>query len=131
MLHKTAKHIHRWRVYFLLGITALFLYYAQLNPLRIGQFVGAKMGQAVGMTTSVPENPFNKLAAQLEEKQDSLDAREAALDAREADLATGSSTQQKLLLFVAIGIVVLFVLILLNFYYDWHRQKRQRDKGRS
>jgi len=125
MLHKTIKHVHRWRVYFLLGITALFLYYAQMNPIQIGQFMGAKMGQAVGMSVAVPENPFNKLALELQEKEELLESREAELAAREASLGVNNNTQQKLLIFVAVGIVVLLVLILINFYYDWYRQKRQ------
>lgn len=126
MLHKTVKHIHHWRLFFLAAITMLFLVYAQINPLDIGYFMSIKMGRAVGMTTSVPENPFNKLALQLEEKSDRLDLRESELENREASLENSViDSQKKLLIFVAIGIVVLFILILFNFYYDWYRQKRR------
>ena len=126
MIHKTIKHIHRWRVFFLVGITLVFLLYAQLNPLDIGYFLSVKLGKAIGMSVSIPENPYNKVAMQLKEKEERLNAREAELNQREASLESSvMNSQKKMLGFIAVGIVVLFVLILINFYYDWFRQKRQ------
>lgn len=76
---------------------------------------------AVGMTVGVPENPYNSLALQLKLKEDELARREAALATPESKSDTFVS-QPFAVLSMCVSLV-LFVLLLLNFYFDWHRER--------
>ena len=125
MIKRTVKFIHNLRIYFFVLILISFFYYAGLNPVDISRFVGARIGSAVGMSVSVQENPFNKLALQLKEKEDKLNQREEDLAARESVLNTPNTFQAKLILFLAIGITVLFILVIVNFYLDYKRRKKR------
>jgi hypothetical protein len=125
MFKKIIRAIHYLRVYFLVFITISFFYYLGLQPVNVSKFIGAKMGRAVGMSISVPENPFNHLALQLDEKQSRLAVQENDLEKRELALTSiNSGPQYKLIIVLATGIVVLFILILLNFYFDYRRRKQ-------
>ncbi|MFH0892553.1 MAG: hypothetical protein V1867_07330 [Candidatus Falkowbacteria bacterium] len=128
MLHKTVKHIHRFRVYFLAFIIVAFFYELGLNPVDLGKFVGAKVGSAIGMSISVPENPINKLALELKQKEEGLDQRERELNEREKELARSSAWNDNMYLFMGGGIVVLFFLVLMNFYLDMRRRKAEIKK---
>lgn len=66
--------------------------------------------------SSVPENPYNRLANQLEQKDKELNQREKSLDMLQAKLE-----QSYLKVFAAVG--VLFFLILLNYVLDYRRRK--------
>lgn len=124
MLSKIIKGIHYLRWYFLVFSTIGLFYYAGLNPIDIGQFLGAKMGSAVGMSMSVPENPLNRLALELKEKEETLDLRENQLKQREDDLnAQKMDAQMKLIIVLSIGVAALFILILINYYLDYKRRK--------
>ncbi|MCK5212225.1 hypothetical protein KAJ89_05990, partial [Candidatus Parcubacteria bacterium] len=103
-------------------IVMSFLYVANLNPIDISVFLGAKMGSAIGMNISVPENPFNKLAFQLDEKEARLNEQEKKLDERADALGVGDNIGLWLMI-IAFGIGVLFVLILFNFYLDIKRRR--------
>jgi hypothetical protein len=126
MIKKTVKVIHSLRLAFLLVISLFFLFVIGLNPVDTTKFIGAKLGQAVGMTSSVPENPFNKLAVQLKEKENSLNQREMDLDAKEQALNEGQGNNY-LILVLGIGIIVLFFLVSLNYYLDYKRRKKGDD----
>jgi hypothetical protein len=129
MINKAIKAIHRLRILFLIIIAAGFLYTAGLNPVDVSVFLGAKLGRAVGMSTSVPENPFNKLTKELREKEEKLDTREAGIKEREEAIAEETiSRQQNLIMVMAIGLVVLFLLVVLNYYLDFRRRQRNREK---
>jgi len=128
MIHKTVKHIHRFRVYFLAFIVVAFFYELGLNPVDVGKFVGAKAGSAIGMSISVPENPINKLALELKQKEERLDQREKDLNDREKELVRSSAWNDNMYLFMGGGIVVLFVLVLANFYMDIRRRKLEIRK---
>ena len=125
MLLRTAKLIHRLRVYFLALLVVAFFYYLGSNPIQVGRYIGARFGSAVGMSTSVPENPFNNLALQLKEKENRLTLKENELNDREKALNSGGNLP---LLLMGAGIIVLFVLVLVNYYLDFRRKKMNGGK---
>lgn len=125
MLHKTISLIHKLRIYFLTVIIIGFFAAAGLNPVDVGVFFGAKIGSAIGMSTSVVENPFSRLALQLSEKEDRLNKLEKELNEKEKSLGEYNKIENQPLLFwlMASGIIVLFMLIALNYYLDWKRKR--------
>jgi len=128
MVIKFFKFIHTLRVFFLVFIIVSFLFVLGVNPVSVSKFFGAKLGSAVGMSTSVPENPFNRLAVQLKEKENKLIEREQELDKREQNL--GSKVNNDYLVAVlGIGIIVLFGLVLLNYYLDYKRKQKDNKTG--
>ncbi len=123
-MKKIIKLIHAARVYFLIFITISFFYYLGLNPVDVGKFIGAKMGSAVGMSVSVPENPFNRLALQLKEKEERLNQKEMELSEREKALREANRGQERLVIGLTVGIVILFGLVLFNYYLDYRRRQK-------
>ena len=117
MLKPTFKLIHHLRVLLFMMIVMSFLYVANLSPIDISVFLGARVGSAIGMNISIPENPFNKLATALDEKETRLNEQEKKLDERADALGVGDNIGLWLMV-IAFGIGALFVLILLNFYLD-------------
>lgn len=126
MLKTVVKTIHALRIFFLCYIIIAFLFVLGVNPIDIGKFIGAGMGSAVGMSLSVPENPFNRLAFQLKEKEESLNQREVELNEREQALKS-SGGQNIIFIILAAGIGVLFVLVMLNYYFDYKRRKKEAE----
>jgi hypothetical protein len=126
MIKRTIKFIHNLRIYLFALILVSFLFVIGLNPVDLSVFVSSKLGRAVGMSVSIPENPINKLALQLKEKEDRLDQREQELDQREVDIDKQLEAKYNpVLVVLAVGIGVLFILILFNYYLDYRRRKRQ------
>ena len=126
MLKKSVKHIHKFRIILFFFIVFSFLYTVGVSPIDYTKYLGARFSSAVGIgsTASVPANPMNTLALQLKEKESKLDTREMQLDKRELDLKSESSIlQNKIIWGMIVGISILFILILLNFFLDWHRKK--------
>ena len=76
------------------------------------------------MSVSIPENPFSKLASQLKEKENSLNEREQALISRERSLSSTDKIQNRIIYATGIGLVILLILIVVNFFLD---HKRRRD----
>ena len=127
MLDKAIKIVHKLRVYFLLFISLMFMVQLGLNPIDTGVFVGAKFGRAIGIEVSVPSNPFNKLALQLKEKEAGLNEREEALNIREQTLLV--ETKESLtwpLWGMGAGIIVLFFLVITNFYLDFYNRLKKK-----
>lgn len=126
MIKPIIKIIHRLRVYFFIFILVAFFYQIGVQPIELGKFIGARFSSAVGVSTSVPENPFNKLALQLKEKKQGLDEREDNLNNWE-ELLNKKTNQNDTIIFIviSIGIVVLFFLIAINFYLDRKRSGRK------
>ncbi|MFA5831576.1 MAG: hypothetical protein WC878_07150 [Candidatus Paceibacterota bacterium] len=83
-----------------------------------------QMSSAVGMTAGVPENEFNKLAQELKQKDTAITEREKALAERETIILREQKINNARLsaLILVIGLV-LFSLILLNFYLDAKRKR--------
>ncbi len=80
-------------------------------------------GAGSALSASVPPNPYNTLAQQLKDKEDSLNERQAELDAREVT-AVGPSAGEIFGFLSFVFSVILFALIGLNFYMDSHRSKK-------
>lgn len=97
----------------------------QVGPVDIMKYLGAQVGSNIGVSVSVSENPFNTLAQQLERKEIELQEKEKTLEQKEAQLQNKDFSQQgKIILSIIAGlIIVLFILILLNFYFDYKRRK--------
>ena len=127
MIHKTVKTIHQLRFYLFILIVVGFFGTLGLNPIDISKFVGVKIGQAVGMSITVKENPFNKLALQLKNKENSLDEREKTLDLREKNLSAVNYRQNAIIYILAGGIVILFLLIVINFFLDFKRRHQKNN----
>lgn len=110
----------------------LFLFYLNINPADLGSFIGSRIGKAVTTTinkASVPENPINKLALELSNKEKELNYYEDFLNQREADIAKNSTlVDNKLLIFFSVIIGFLFLLIFLNFYFDYRRRLRAKKE---
>ncbi len=113
----------------MLFITIGFFYQIGLNPVDVGKFLGANIGSAVGINVSIPENPVNKFALQLKEKEDILNAREQDLDVRaQKYVESGRSSQNILIAILGVGVVLLFVLVIVNYYLDYKRKKSEQGK---
>jgi hypothetical protein len=125
MIIRVFKFIHTLRIFFLCFIIVGFLYIIGLNPVSIAKFIGAKFGFAVGMSTSVPENSFNQLASQLKEKENALAQREKELKIRADELQKENDGNDFLVVALGAGIIVLFALVLLNYYLDYKRRKNE------
>lgn len=93
------------------------------EPIEIVKYLLAQAGAGVGMSISVPENPFNTLAQQLQEKEAGLEKREEAV----AEVLEKSERDGKIILTLILSLTtVLFFLILLNFYLDYQSRKYQK-----
>jgi len=128
MLKKIVRTIHDLKVFFLIFILFSFVYMIGINPFDLSRYLGAHFSSAVGIgsSASIPPNPVNTLALQLKEKENRLDARESQLEKRETDLkSTNSVLQNKVIWGMLVGIIILFVLILLNFILDWRRRRSE------
>lgn len=126
MFHKIFRFIHDLKVFFLAIIFLSFFNILGANPLDIGKFFGAQFSQAVGMSVSVPENPFSKLALQLKEKENNLNEREQVLASRERDLSGTDKFQNRIIYSIGIGMIVLLILIIVNFFLDHQRRRNGR-----
>jgi hypothetical protein len=98
-----------------------------LNPLHPVFFLGERLSAAtngVSNYASVPVNPMNKLALQLDQKQKELEDKERFLDDRALAMERDNSVwRNRLLLGVLAALVALFILVSVNFYFDSRRSK--------
>jgi hypothetical protein len=88
-----------------IGIIAVIYLHILILPIRADE-----------LKSTVLENPYNRLAAQLDNKGQELSRREMALDALEAKL-------EKSYIKVMGLVGLLFLLIILNFVFDYRRRK--------
>jgi len=115
-------------IYFVFSVLVLTFCFSWIfygaSPPDIMKYLLAQVGSGVGMSVSVPENPFNTLAQQLKEKETELEKREesimATLEKRERD--------SRIIYNLILGLMtVLFSLLLLNFYFDYQNRKYKND----
>ena len=92
MLRKTTKTIHDLKIFFLVFILFSFLHTVGVNPFDATKYLGARFTSAVGMSSSasVPPNPINSLALQLQEKESRLDQWESDLSKRETKIESSA-----------------------------------------
>lgn len=94
-------------------------------PTVVVKNAAVMLGSAsVGMSAAVDENPFNTLAQQLVNKERELQARESALDQREYVL---DEREAPLALYSLLLGLVVCLLVLTNFYFDWRRGRPQKS----
>jgi len=90
---------------------------------------------SIGINVGVAPNQYNTLAQQLEEKEEALNAREQELKSRiaaierESSALSGSDAQSYG--YFAFGGASLFLLILLNFFLDYHARRRAEISSSS
>jgi hypothetical protein len=118
-----------WRsmvVLFLATVFSFCLFMMFLNPLRPVFFLGERLSAAtsIGSSASVPLNPINKLAMQLEEKEKQLTEKERFLDERALAMERDNSVwRNRVMLGILLGLILIFCLVLANFYFDSKRAK--------
>lgn len=106
----------------------LFVYALVLvPPAMLARDVRAALtATAVGATAGVDPNPINTLAAQLKEKEASLDQREQVLSQIEDEIIAKNSSNNTIAFISLGGSLLLFLLVGLNFYLDTRRRRDQR-----
>jgi len=82
------------------------------------------IANVIGVSLSVPENPYNTLAEQLSQKERELGKKEQMINEREVALSGGITVPNNIIVYGAVISFILFVLVVLNFYLDWIRTKR-------
>ena len=113
-----------WLLVVLLGVFSAFLLVVTGNAIPF-----QKKLADVGITLVIPANPYNTLASQLDQEQTQLNQEAADLAARQAAFASSTTTASAAspaLWYLVVAIAVLAVLVLLNFYFDWRRSRRER-----
>ncbi len=128
MIKKIISFIHSLRIIFLIFIIIGFFGVIGINPVNLSEFLGAKFGQAIGMSVSIPENPFNKLALQLQEKENKLNQREIELNKKADELSAGKTeSQNPIIIYLMLGIIFLFILVMANYYFDYKRRQAEKN----
>jgi len=109
----------------LLLVFLLFLSwsYFEVYPGDIAHYFLATLGSASGTRVEVPPNPYNTLAQQLIEREEELDMRERGLEGALIQI----EKENRMMLHLILGaITALFVLLLINFYFDYQVRKVER-----
>lgn len=129
MLKKIIQAIHRARLSLSILVLVLFLALIGLNPINLTEYLSAKFSLAVEnmnrATAKVEPNPYNTLAMQLLDKEQGLNDKEKMLREKESQLVSINSGQTKIIYGLAIGIMILFCLILFNYYLDYRRRHKK------
>lgn len=107
--------------------TPLFVYAFFLVPPAVlaRDARSALTATAVGASAGVDPNPINTLAAQLKEKEASLDQREQVLSQIEDEIVAKNSSTNTIAFISLGGSLLLFLLVGLNFYFDTKRRRNQ------
>lgn len=104
------------------GIVAAFAFlifaFSRNSPALLAQSADSSLA-AASMTVSagVAPNPYNTLAAQLQQK-------EAQLDQEQNSIQQQSASVDMLGVYSLFISIALFVLVAFNFYFDWKRSRR-------
>jgi len=111
----------------IVGVAVLTIASGPLGD-RLGHAGMEKVRQfanTVGMFAAVPKNEKNSLAQGLQQKQQELTEREMLVEQKEQALAYKNESNGKtaVVYITAIG-GLLLLLILMNFYLDWRRNRR-------
>lgn len=106
----------------------LFIYaFFLVPPMTLAHDARAALtATAVGATAGVDPNPINTLAAQLKEKEASLDQREQVLSQIEDEIVAKNSSSNTIAFMSLGGSLLLFFLVGLNFYLDTKRRRDQK-----
>ncbi|MFM2330855.1 MAG: hypothetical protein RLZZ26_362 [Candidatus Parcubacteria bacterium] len=111
------------------GIVAVALLgYALLlaSPSELALTARTQLAAAsVSISAGVPANPDNTLAGQLEQKSAQLDVQQQHIQDLQQSLS--SSANDTLGFYSLIASIFVFLLISVNFYFDWRRSRGQGD----
>lgn len=108
---------------FLLSIFLISSLRYKTNPAAIFKYLIAQIGSSVGVSLTVPENPFNNLVKQFQEKEMELKEREEKVN----EMLMKIERESRIILsLILILIIILFFLLLLNFYFDYRTRKLHR-----
>lgn len=122
--------LHNIKIFFVSLVMISGLIALGSNPLKIVDFIGSRISLAseseIGGSASVQSNPYNSLALDLKKKELNLEDREYLLDKREQE--AGSAGQQKTVMMLSFAVAALFMLIMTNYYLDYHRRRNQNEK---
>lgn len=119
------KIAHNLFLFSAASVFSFLLFYLFLHPLDPTFFLGRKILAATGISNSasVPLNPVNKIAMQLDAKEKELAERERAISQREGEAArAGSPWHNPWLSGMIILLIILSVLMGMNFYFDTKRK---------
>jgi hypothetical protein len=126
------KSIKIWQATLIILITVIctsFFYILVANPISLYNYFSGTESKAADLQTTVAKNPYNTLAQQLSDWEDDLDKRESGLNELEKKITEKSQIEKILIVIIAIFLPLLFVLIFLNFYFDYKRRKAKRDNN--
>lgn len=108
-----------------LAFTFVFTYHLHgVHPGEVFRHLAAEMGGATGAQVLVEENPYNQVAQQLAEKEEELEEREEELGVLLDERETESNSTLNLILGL---VIVLFILLVSNFYLDFKARKRENS----
>lgn len=121
--------MYKTTLVFLFIIVAVLIFTQILfkrDPVVIGRYLITQIASGIGITVSVPQNPFNTLAQELQKKEASLLEKEEELRQRESELREKAVEEEfrrnrAFLIYLLAAGGVLLGLILLNFYFDHRR----------
>lgn len=94
------------------------------------KLVYQNIASVIGVTAGVSSNQYNQLAQQLAQKDLEISSRERELIERERLIneeyqATIFRTQNGVFYAISFAALILLLLILLNFYLDYFREKKK------
>ena len=91
-----------------------------------GEFL-AQVEGTVGLAVGVAPNSYNTLDQQLQTKQAYINGEEAALQSSTAATAPAGMAGEPLFVSLVVVAGVLFILVVLNFYFDWRLLRAERQ----
>lgn len=112
-----------WLLIVLVGVSFMFFFVGRGRVPSLPDVMAQ-----IGITVGVAPNPYNTLNEQLSQEQDQLNQQAADLAAREAALASSTAAVQTAPptnWYVDGAIVFVALLVCLNFYLDWRRDRRE------
>lgn len=116
-------------LFLIVGAFAFMQGVFKASPLAVGHYLVAQVGSGIGVTVSIPPNPFNTLAQQLKEKEEYLLKKEAGLQqkelALEEQLDKTQNNQSRTFVYLLLTAGILLVLIFLNLYL--YRRKEDSE----
>lgn len=122
MPQKTIKLLIYINSLFLVLLFCFSWFYYGANPAQIMRYLLAQVGSNLGVSLTVPENPFSNLAKQFQEKEAELQKREEAIN----EILRKTERNSRIILVLILSlIIILFFLVLVNFYFDYKTRKSQ------
>jgi hypothetical protein len=112
---------------FLLGYSKIIL---RIAPTDLVSYSLASLGSAVGVSVSVPPNPYNTIAVQLQDWQNKLIEKEKTLNQKELELRQKSVIQGEIISKLIVALLgIIFLLVLINFYLDFKFRVKILSRG--